>query len=367
MKIGIDGSRAFLQQRTGIEEYSYQVIKNLRDKFPGDEVILYVRKNQEIDFPLPENWKIKVIGWSRFWTQGGLSWEMFRRPADALFVPAHTVPFLHPKKTIVTIHGLEYEIMPQAYSYWERVYMRFSIKNSCRWAKEIISVSRNTKQDLMALYGVSSDKIRVIYEGYNAEEKVQSPKSKIQTKESGFQKYKPYLLFVGRLEERKNIVGIVETFEILKREYDIPHKLVLAGRSGYKYGNIEDKINNSDFKKDIYVLGFVPDGEKFNLIKEADVFMFPTFYEGFGIPILEAQSAGVPVVTSNISSMPEVAGEAAILVDPNEPVYIAERTYPLISDVALRDDIIKKGYTNAARFSWEECAKSLANVIKNGN
>ena len=179
MKIGIDASRAFIRRRTGIEEYSYQIIKHLRDKLDGHQVILYVRKNQKIDFDLPKNWKVKVVKWPRLWTQFGLSLEMFLYPVNILLIPAHTVPIIHPRNTIVAIHGLEYEIVPQAYSFWERIYMRFSIKNSCRWAKKIIAVSKNTKEDLMNLYKVPGEKISVIYEGYEENYKLQITK-KIQ-------------------------------------------------------------------------------------------------------------------------------------------------------------------------------------------
>ena len=110
MKIGIDASRAFFKQRTGIEEYSYQIIKNLRDKLDDHRVILYVRKNKNIDFDLPENWKIKAIKFPYLWTQIGLSLEVLFHPVDVLFIPAHVVPIVHPKNTFVTIHGLEYEI-----------------------------------------------------------------------------------------------------------------------------------------------------------------------------------------------------------------------------------------------------------------
>jgi hypothetical protein len=173
MFIGIDGSRAFLPQRTGIEEYSYQVIRHLAcrqaglmDKLDGHEVILYLKKNQTVDFALPKNWQAKKIGAKYLWTQTGLSWEMLRRPTEVLFVPAHTVPIIHPQKTVVVIHGLEYEFVPKAYSAWARFYMRATIKKSCYWAQEIIAVSKNTKQDLMELYKVAGEKIRVVYEGY---------------------------------------------------------------------------------------------------------------------------------------------------------------------------------------------------------
>jgi glycosyltransferase involved in cell wall biosynthesis len=287
----------------------------------------------------------------------GLSLEMLWRPVDALFVPAHTVSWIHPQKTIVVVHGLEYEMTPQAYSFWERIYMRFSIRNSCRWAKKIISVSKNTKNDLVELYGVDKNKISVVYEGYATTEKF--------NRANEFDAYKPYLLFIGRLEERKNIKGIIESFEILKRDYQAPHRLVLAGRGGYGYDDIQEKIEHSLSKKDIIKLGFMGEESKNSLIKGADIFLFPTLYEGFGIPILEAQSLGVPVITSNISSMPEVAGNEKILADPKNAHQIAKLTFELSNNQVFREETIRLGYANAQKFSWEKCAQEIARIILN--
>ncbi len=367
MIIGIDASRAFIKKRTGIEEYSYQTIKHLKDKLDAHQVILYVRSGQKsvmdaLDFSLPENWRVKALCAPRFWTQFRLSLELFLHPVDTLFVPAHTVPLIHPRKTIVTVHGLEYEVFPHGYSAWERFYMRFSIKNSCRWANTIVTVSRNTKQDLIDLYKISEKKMQVIYEGYDSN--FQFPISNFQTN-SNDQISKPYLLYVGRIEERKNINGIIDTYKILKERYNIPHSLVLAGRAGHNYKIIKLKIENSKFK--IIEPGYVSETMKWQLLSNADVFLFPTFYEGFGIPVLEAQSAGVPVVASNNSSMPEVAGNSAVLVDPEDTENIAEKTHALLYDQVLRDDIIKRGYENVKRFSWEECASQIANLMEDGH
>ena len=393
--IGIDASRAFIKNRTGIEEYSFQAIKNLMNKLDDHQVILYIKRSQKSQVKsqkLPENWRVKVIKWPYLWTQIGLSLELLFHPVDVLFVPAHTVPIVHPKNTIVTIHGLEYVFCSKAYSFWERIYMRFSIKNSCRWAKTIIAVSENTKKDLIRLYKVLEEKISVIYEGVGESSKFKVQSSKLQFE---VENLKPYLLFIGRLEERKNICGIIEAFEILKEKYDIPHKLVLVGNVGFGFDKIKCKIQVAKYKNDIILKGFVSEEEKYELLKNAEVFLFPTFYEGFGLPILEAQSVGTPVVTSNVSSMPEISCHSerrvknpsisntnsslnrsgffvaatqddrcsALLADPNKPEEIAEATYRLISDEKLRDDITNKGLENVKRFSWEKCGEEISRLL----
>ncbi|MDQ1284165.1 MAG: hypothetical protein QG620_513 [Patescibacteria group bacterium] len=361
MKIGIDASRAFVSQRTGIEEYSYQVIKNLANELNDHQVVLYVRKNQKVDFTLPDNWKIKVIRWLFLWTQAGLSLELLFHPVDALFVPSHVVPLIHPRNTVVVVHGLEFEIMPEAYSFWGRLYMRASIRNSCRAAKKIIAVSKNTKRDLINLYKIPEDKIEVIYEGVSEKSQIQNIKfqinSKLKIKNSKF------LLFVGRLEKRKNVEGIIEAYKILRDKHNIPHSLVLAGKPGYGYEAVKYKVESSKYKANIVLPGFISEEEKWQLLANADVFLFPTFYEGFGLPVLEAQALGVPVVTSNVSSLPEVGGEAAAYCDPSEPISIADAVYSLIGDKDWRDGIIEKGNENVKRFSWKRCANSIAKLL----
>lgn len=393
MKIGIDASRAFLKKRTGIEEYSFQVIKNLKEELKEQEVILYIKPGEinedAYKFELPKSWKIKKINWPRFWTQLGLSFEMLKHPVDVLFVPAHTVPFVHPSsfwisklfkffygkdrkfKTVVTIHGLEYEFLPDSYSLWARIYMRWVIRKSCQWADHIIAVSNNTKNDLINLYKVPQEKIEVIYEGCSFYENNLKYKEEFKNKDEQrvLEKYQlkdnKYLLFLGRVEHRKNLTGIIKAFSILKRKYATSHKLVLAGGFGYGYASIVKYIENNYFKEDIYLTGFIDERDKRGILKNADVFLFPTFYEGFGLPIIEAQSLGVPIVASNNSSVPEIIGKQvkSSLVDPNNPEEIAQTVWDILSDADVKNDFINPGLENVKRFSWSCCAKELAKIL----
>jgi glycosyltransferase involved in cell wall biosynthesis len=372
MKIGIDASRAFLKQRTGIEEYAFQVLVHLTKKIDCQHtVVLYVRRGQakmmhDLHFILPHHWHVQEIHLPRFWTQIGLSREMRKNPVDVLFIPAHTIPIVHPKNSIVTVHGLEYEFCPEAYSWWERVYMRWSIKHSCKWARHIIAVSENTKKDLIELYHVPQEKISVIYEGFLQEMKESGSGEKTikQEEQSAIiRQWKPYLYYIGRIEQRKNIVRILESFEMLKKGYHIPHKLVLAGKPGYGYSRIEKKIRNSKYREDIIEMGYVSNNEKRTLLENADVFLFPTLYEGFGLPVVEAQAVGVPTVISSTASLPEIAGEGALPVDPYSVDEITEGIYKVISDDVLRNNITEKGKKNTERFGWEECAEKIAKLL----
>ncbi len=407
MIIGIDASRAFIAERTGTEEYSYQLIKHLAKYLKDDQVVLYIRKNQKPNIKIRDNgiksknndsleipggWSFKVINYTYFWTQIGLSLEMLFHPVGILFVPAHVAPFICAKNTIIAIHGLEYEFCPRAYSWLDRLRMRWSVKMSCGRAGKIIAVSGNTKNDLMKLYKIPGKKIRVIHEGCDLETRNED----VENNGANLKINQKYLLFIGRMEERKNIIGIIKAFEILKEKYNIPHKLVLVGKPGFGYEKIRFQIQNAKYQKDIIETGYVDGGAKRRLLLSADVFLFPTFYEGFGLPILEAQLAGCPVVAGNNSSIPELVsrnfqfaisdfqtnsdsedselkinpicrdvGKSAVLVNPRSEEQIAEAVHGLISDERLRNDIIKKGYENAKRFSWKKCAFETAKVLKN--
>lgn len=375
MKIGIDASRAFLSRRTGIEEYSYQVIKHLRDLLPQDgTVVLYVRKkikfqgwkvvftSPDIDFDFPSHWSVKSLWAPRLWTQARLSLEMFFHRPDVLFVPAHTVPLIHPSETVVTIHGLEYEYSPESYAWYERLYMRWSIRFSVHSASQIIAVSKNTKRDLIRLYGVPEEKITVIYEGVATVNQVSSIKYQVSNTQYQIPNT-PYFLFIGRLEERKNVRRIIEAFESFKERTKLPHKLLLAGKPGFGYGRIQFQISNSKFQKEIQELGYVTEEEKWELLKQAEAFVFPSLYEGFGLPVLEAQSVGTPVITSNTSSLPEIVGGGAILVDPLDTRALAEAMERLVRDDGLRAGIINEATANVGRFSWARCAREVAQLL----
>ncbi len=366
MRIGIDASRAFLRKPTGIEEYSHETIRHLRNGLRDVSVVLYVRKKiafqngrfrllmPEIDFDLPEHWRVRGIWAPRFWTQIGLSLEMLLHPPEVLFVPAHTVPLIHPKRTIVTVHGLEYEFSPESYGFLERLYMRWSIRYSVRTAERVIAVSENTKRDLVRLYGVPEEKVRVIYEGFT---QTQSPHQ--SRSETG----KPYFFFVGRLETRKNVIRMVEAFELFKEKTGLSHELLLAGKPGYGYSEIRKRIAKSKYREAIREAGYVDNAEKGRLFHGAEAFLFPSLYEGFGLPVIEAQRAGIPVITSNTSSLPEIAGEGAILIDPARPEMIADAMETLVRNPEKRADIMRKALHNSQRFSWEKCAEGLVDVI----
>jgi glycosyltransferase involved in cell wall biosynthesis len=361
--IAIDGSRAFLAKRTGIEEYSYQLLMHLREVLEQEAVVVYIRADQKVDFALPVKWRVKKLWAPRLWTQVRLSFELLLHRPRVLLVPAHTAPLVCFTKTVVVVHGLEYEFCPDAYSWWSRIMMRWMICSSAKAAAQVVCVSESTKRDLMCLYGIAEAKITVVYEGCAIHQSKENQKKNLVKGSI----HNPYFLFIGRIEARKNIVRFIEAFELFKETYQTSHQLVLAGKGGYGYEAIREKKAQSFYAKDIVELGYVSEKEKWQLLQGAEVFLFATLYEGFGLPVLEAQAVGVPVITSSTSSLPEVAGEGAIVVDPESVEQIAHAMVLFFSKKSLRRAILEKGRVNVERFSWHGCAQAIAEILKNKN
>ncbi len=355
MLIGINAIAALKHPRTGVEEYVYQLIKHLTTLKESKKhcFVLYISDNSNFDFYLPDNFKIKCLKWPLpMWTQIRLSAEIIKNKPEIFFIPVHVLPFAHPKNSVVTIHGLEYEYYPKMYPLNHLKYLRWSTKYALKNARKIIAVSENTKSDLIKLYGANPDKIKVIYHGVNLLKSKSQPKNKNSEK---------YILFIGRLETKKNIHGLIKAFNLLKKKYQVPHKLILAGSPGFGYDVLKLKIKN--LKLEIIETGYIPEKEKMLLLEKAEMFVLPSFYEGFGIPILEAQAACCPVITSNISSMPEVAGDGAVLINPNNIEQITEAMYKIINDNEFKKRLIQEGRQNIKRFSWQKCAQETLKIL----
>ncbi len=374
MLIGVNIQAALKEPKTGVEEYVYQLVKNLAmlEQSKKHRFVLYAPKTINSLWNLPKNFQIKKLNWPwPMWTQVRLASQLIVKKPEILFIPVHVLPRFHPKNSVVTIHGLEYEYYPEMYPKKHLNYLRLSTKYSLKRARKIIAVSLNTKKDLINLYGADENKIEVVYHGVGDEAAplrgaTEGNDAAISEKNARLlragraavcnDKYVPYILFLGRLETKKNIRGLIKAFGLLKKKYKVPHKLILSGPKGYGCQKLKTE-------GDIIEKGYVNNKEKWPLLSQADAFVLPSFYEGFGMPILEAQSVGCPVITSNISSMPEVAGEGAAFVAPNSVENICHMLYKVISDKKLKENLINKGYQNVKRFSWQKCAKETLKVL----
>ncbi|MBI2085986.1 glycosyltransferase family 4 protein [Candidatus Daviesbacteria bacterium] len=372
MVIGFDGSRAFVDKKTGTEYYSYQLLKALARIDKNNTYIIYTRATitstiVTSNVGLPNNFQIKEIRWFRLWTQGGLALQTFKDNLDVLFVPSHTLPVIKKPglKTVVTVHDLGSEYLPSMHQIKQRLYLGFMQKRQLKTATKIIAVSKATKQDLVRKIHIDEKKISVVYEGYDKEKfKVQSSKFKVSQIIKKYNLiYQNYFLFVGTVQPRKNLERLIEAFSHQSSAF----RLIIAGSKGWMSDEIYKLPKKLGIEDRVKFLGYVPDEKLPALYSGAIAFVFPSLFEGFGLPILEAQACGCPVITSNLSSMPEVggppAGGAAVYVNPYDIDDIVSGMGRIMNH-ELRIKLIKIGLENVKRFSWEKCARETLKVLE---
>lgn len=239
------------------------------------------------------------------------------------------------------------------------------VKRCLQWTDLVLTISESSKKDIIEYLKVEPEKVYVTplasryYPNYLSEEVAQ----RLQ-KQANYDFSKPYLLFVSTIEPRKNINTIITAFNFLKEKYKIEHQLILIGKKGWNYEPIFAAIDNSPWKNQIHHLNYLSNELVALFYSKADVFVYPSYYEGFGLPVLEAMTLGAPVVTSNTSSIPEVTGDAAILIDPNDSIQLAEAILKIISDSHLRQKLVNKGKERAKLFSWEKTAKETLKAYR---
>ena len=379
MTIGFDASRAFVSQPTGTETYSYQLLKAFAKLDCQERFCLYLRPNQIITKAdrhwLPQGWEIKIIPWDFFWTQGGLALETWQNPTDVLFIPAHVIPFLkNPRVPVVTtVHDLPLEFFPHQKTLIQRIYLNRWVESlRAKLAKKVICVSFATKNDLTKKLGVPEDKIKVIYEGSEAE--IFNLKFEIFNFEKVKRKYSirgDYFLSVGTLHPRKNLVRLIEAFSRFTKSADgIPVgniQLLICGKKGWGYQEIFEAPKKYGVEEGVRFLDYVEFADLPYLYAGSMALVYPSLYEGFGLPILEAYSAGTLVLTSNISSMPEVGGDEAVYIDPFDVVDIARGLSEVVKinqNLGLREEKIAKERLWLRNFTWEKAARETLEVLK---
>ncbi len=367
MIIGIDASRAVTQQRTGTEAYAYFLIQALIPlaSEQGHQLRLYFNQPPPSDlFPEGDLVEHVVIPFPRLWTHLRLAWELQRQPPDVFFTPAHVIPYTYRGLSVATVHDLGYHYFPEAHPPRQLSYLRWSTRHNGRTARRIIADSQATKNDLIRFDEVSPDKIDVVYPGIDPELRPLSNREQIT---AVLQKYgitPPYLLFLSTLQPRKNLVRLIQAYAAAK----VPHQLVLAGKQGWLAEPILAEVNNqssvTNHQSSIVTPGFIDDDDKAALLSGATALLYPSLYEGFGFPVLEAQACGAPVLCANSSSLPEVAGEAALLVNPEDTEAITVAIQRLVHDPLLRHQLALAGLENVRRFTWWETAVQVMNVLE---
>jgi len=368
MIIGFDISDLASNRADGTTRYTKELAKRLPKLSPQHEWLFFCPSiapalEQEL---AAANVRILRSPWPKYWTQLRLPVELYRYRPDILFMPIQQLPIIRPgiMRTVAVVHDLAVHKFPRQFTFKDWLLLHIFSAMACRQATRIIAVSKATAMDIARYYGRTSD-VKVVGHGIDKNMwRMPQDDYEVQLEAANINKLfdntKPYILYVGQIQPRKNLVRLIKAFNLLAHE-NPTWQLVLVGGHGWKHKTINQAINDSPVKNNIHQLGTVSDKVLRALYWGAQVFVLPSLYEGFGMPILEAMSSGCPVVTSNNSSLLEVAGGAAVLVNATEEESIKQGIKAAIS---RRNELIKKGIDRVKYISWEETTKQTLAIIE---
>lgn len=356
--------------RSGIGTYTYEIARRLKDgdglHFCGNLFNFFGKNDNRsslegIDMPISVFKSFPYGVYRRAWQFIPFRYEtLFETPGDLTVFFNYVVPPRIRGKVITTVHDLTYLRYPETVDSRNLRRLKAGTKRSIEQSDRVLTVSEFSKREMVELLGVSEEKISVV-------PNAASYTDELTDFEELRRKYAitgPYILYVGTIEPRKNLIRLIKAFELLKSEHKLPHKLVLAGGSGWKNDEIFDAARSSPFSGDIIFTGYISGAEKNTLYKNASLFAFPSLYEGFGIPPLEAMHWGCPVVTADAASLPEVTGNASELVDPMSTESIADGIWRVLSDPAYADALTVNGKVRAKEYTWEASANRLTQICR---
>lgn len=376
-----------LSQNTGVKVYTKEVIKALSEVDKKNQYFLYAElkcedSNKKIEESLDfikdiPNFRLKLSKKAYFpWTYGTFPKKMKKDKLDILFMPIQSFPFLRkPKrlKVVITVHDLAFLYFSEYFTKKKRFLLNFHTRRAVKLADKIIVPSNTTKNDVANFYNVDKDKIEVIHHGISD---FDGALGENEEKRSETNEFKPYILFVGSIQPRKNIERLIEAFEKIKTNdvgvsklngdsLDIGSlKLVICGGNGWMFEKTCERARTSIFSKDIIFTGNVSGQYLAELYRNALMFVLPSLYEGFGIPVIEAMKFGIPCVVSNNSSLSEITKKSALLVDCISVSDIAEKIQKLLNSKELRAEYSRKSLSRSSQFSWERSAMEHLKVFK---
>ncbi|NTW27415.1 MAG: glycosyltransferase family 4 protein [Candidatus Moranbacteria bacterium] len=381
MKIGIDIRCLTDGKRTGVEEYTMNLLENLFELDKKNQYILFLNSYRDSHFDARifahfKNVRVKRFNYPNkllnfcFWYLRWPHVDQMLGGVDLFFMPnINFVALSRQAKLVLTVHDLSYEIFPETFSLKRRAWHHFiNPRSLCKRADEIVAVSNSTRNDIISHYRIHPDKVRRIYNGVaqEMEQLDRNDQKLIEVKEKYHLPFN-FILFLGTIEPRKNITAIVKAFDHLRslRNPQLDkYKLVIAGGKGWKVDSILDAARKANFTNDIIFTSCIINDDKAAVYTLASLFVYPSFFEGFGIPVLEAMRCGVPVITSNCSSLPEVVAGGAVMIDPDKP----EELYLAMKEVLLNrefhSELTAQGLRQAIRFNWRTCARETLAIFE---
>jgi glycosyltransferase involved in cell wall biosynthesis len=365
VRIGIDARKL---HDFGIGTYIRNLLRQLVRMDHDTEFVLLCRPlDRQTLSLLGENFRpvVETAANYSIAEQFKIPWALRRERVELFHAPHYVLPPLVSCRSVVTIHDCIHLMFPQYLpSRLALAYARTSIMMASKRANRVLTVSESSKRDILRFVDVPADKIDVIYNAYDEQFGVEPREEDVVRVRERYQLHDEFVLYAGNVKPHKNLERLIDAFHIV-RNRGLDHlKLVLIGDEISKYAALRRAVHQHQLHKYVRFLGYLPEATLAVMYRLAGVFVFPSLYEGFGLPPLEAMASGTPVVTSNVSSLPEVAGDAAVLVDPYDPVAIADGIYTVLTDEAIRRDLRQKGIARASQFSWEQSVRRVREIYK---
>lgn len=369
MKIGINGYEAViprfgftpngLPNRVGSAEVCFQLLLELSKIDKQNNYIIYLPVAPTSDMPKEsENWQYRVIPAKRFWTLFALPKAVRQDHLDVFFSPTHYAPPFVNAPEVISILDVSYKHFPEMFGKRDLYKLSWWGKYSVKKAKKIITISENSKDDIIKTYGIQARKVDVIHVGIKDIINAHMKKEEVLSK---YQIDAPYILFVGTLQPRKNVKRLIQAISLLKNK---KVQLVIIGKKGWMYEEILQSPVRFGVSDRVIFLHNVSNEELPIFYKNAECFVLPSLYEGFGLPVLEAMQLECPVIVSNVSSLPEAGGDAALYVNPEDVADISSKIDEVLESKKLRDRMIKLGLEQVKKFSWEKAAKETLTVLE---
>ena len=375
LRIAIDYTSA-INQNAGIGRFVRNLVSAVVANDSTDAfLLLHAAPNpgRAVSYPGGSNVSHRVLRVNERWTniiwhrlQVPLPADWLTGPVDLFHSPDFVLPPVRAARSILTVHDLAFLLYPECADARLRAYLEKTVPRSVQRANYVVADSENTRNDVICLLGVPPERVTVVPGGVDPAFKPVTDPARLAAlrRTLGLDPVTPYILFIGVIEPRKNLMGLIEAFDILKSRRSLPHKLLVAGRRGWLSESTMERAARSPFRDEIIFPGFIPEGEIATLYSAAEAFAFPSHYEGFGLPVLEAMACGTPVVASRASSLPEVVGDAGMQVDPDDSERLASALELLALNPEMRADFRERGIARAATFTWGAAARVMVDVYR---
>lgn len=367
MKIGIE-ARWLTFEKTGFGNYAFHLLKELSQIDNKNKYLIYLNSEYANSAIFANNNFAKKIIRQRpeIYKHISIPFDIMakRRRFDFFHFLYNAPSLLLPCPFILTVHDVSYKYIPDMISKKNLFSITAQLFLNAKRAHRIISVSENTKKDIMKYFKIPEEKIVVIYEGVNESFEIITDNQKKRTIAEKYQLPDKFILYVGTYLPHKNLETLLYAYHDLKQHRKISHALVLAGKKARNFEAISNLISNLDLTDDVKTIGFVPEEDLPCLYNLADLFVFPSLYEGFGLPLLEAMACGTPVLASDASCLPEIGGDGALYFSPRNKNEIAEKIYALLSNSTMRTELIERGCKRSQLFSWRRMTDNTLQVYE---